>query len=316
MLFLSLLVLETSTLMRLSAVLGVFADLRRVLGAASRARDERRWLLEPQQLPPFNGRRPLEVLSEAFEEQMTVRRYLAAVAGNADFFHLLDMEALSPSKSACFDNDAGVREIKAVCFDGFGTVVEIGDKRRPFHALLERERSETLTRRAITQPMSLRQLSEELSAPITEEQLADIEADLEAELVSVRLRPGMRAAWQAIRQAGLKIAVCSNLASPYEAPLVEQLPGEPDALILSFRAKLMKPQPEIYELVCGELGLRPREVLFVGDTLHADVIGPSTIGAFAMPISEFERSFEGGASFFAPHLIAELFGRIKRAEHR
>jgi FMN phosphatase YigB (HAD superfamily) len=306
------LVLETSILLRLSVVLGVFADLRRHLFAVSSAREERRWLLAPKQVPPFNGRPPLDALSGEFEEQMNVRRHLAAVVE----YDVLS-EAVEPEpcpEVAYFDDQLAARRIKGICFDGFGTVVEIGDKRRPFQALLDREGSKSLELRALTQSMSLHQVSEELSIPIAEEWLNTLEADLEAELASVRLRPGMEAAWQAVDSVGLKIAVCSNLAAPYEGPLVKHLPGEPDALILSFRAKLMKPQPEIYGLVCGELGLLPSELLFVGDTLNADVNGPSAIGAFAMPISEFERSLASGPSFFAPRLIVELFDRITRAK--
>lgn len=66
--------------------------------------------------------------------------------------------------------------------------------------------------------------------------------------------------------------------------------------------------------MCNRLGLEPRQVLFVGDSIKADVIGPGAIGALSMPIAEFERSFAGGASFYAPRPIVDLFDRLIEAK--
>lgn len=307
------LVLETSTLMRLSVVLGVFADLRQFLAVVAGDREERAWLTAPQKFAPFNGRTPLEILSGNFEEQMDVRRHLAAIAINADPLRASG-SALISTEYDYLDARFAMARIEAIVFDAFGTLVEIMDKRRPFRALVANERSNALLQRAIRYPIGLGELSQQLSSPVSEERLAELEADLSAELKSVRLRPGMDLVWQAVQRAGLPIAVCSNLAEPYEAPLLEQLPGQPDVSVLSFQTRLMKPQPEIYHLVCNRLGLEPRQVLFAGDSMSADVVGPSAIGSFSMPIAEFERSFACGASFYAPHPIAALFDRIIAAK--
>lgn len=308
------LALETSTLMRLSVILGVFADLRQFLTAISGAREERIWLLGQQQLSPFNGRAPLEVLCGDFEEQMAVRQYLAAVAANTDPSAVPGVEHLQHADYDFLDTRFAMAAIQGVCFDGFGTLVEIMDKRRPFQSLIAGEPSNSLVHYALKNPIGLRELSQQLTSPISEERLVELEADLCAELNSVRLRDGMDRMWQAAQRAGLRTAVCSNLAEPYQTPLLEQLPGGPDALVLSFQVRLIKPQPEIYHLVCSQLGLNPGQVLFVGDAMQADVIGPSMIGAFSMPVAEFERSFVAGASFYAPHPIAALFDRIIAAK--
>lgn len=310
------LTLETSTLLRISAVLGVFADLRQFLLLVSGAREERLWLLRPRQFPPFNGQRPLEVLCGSFEDQMTVRRHLAAVVEGASARR--DIDLVDPASAADEEIWTGATSgcIQAVCFDGFGTVVEIVDKRRPFHTLLRDEASGTLAVRAITHPIDLRALSQEMAHPAAEDDLARLEADIEAECASTRLRPGVDQIWSALRRAGLKIAICSNLARPYERALIDQLPDSPDALVLSFRAGMMKPQQQIYQLVCRELRLQPSEVLFTGDDLEADVFGPGTIDSPAMPIEEFESSYSGRVSFFAPSEVTELFARIAAAEAR
>lgn len=309
------LALETPTLMRLSALLGVFADLRQLLVLVSGAREEREWLLRPTQFPPFNGRRPLEVMSGSFEEQIAVRKHLAKSVEDASLRAGLDVndQVESDDDTAWSVASGG---IKAVCFDAFGTVVEIADNRRPFHSLLRHEPSDTLRTMALTRPIGLRDLASLMAGPATEKRLTKLEADVLVECASTRLRPGMEQIWADLRRAGFKIAICSNLAEPYQAALLDKLPGTPDAVVLSFRVGLMKPQQQIYRLVCRELGLRSSEVLFTGDDLEADVFGPAAIDALAMPIEEFENSYSRGASFFAPSEVSELFARISAARTR
>ncbi|GAU84698.1 hypothetical protein BIWAKO_04635 [Bosea sp. BIWAKO-01] len=96
--------------------------------------------------------------------------------------------------------------------------------------------------------------------------------------------------------------------------MLDWLPDQPDALVLSFRAGLRKPQQQIYRLVCSELRLQPCEVLFTGDDLEADVFGPGAIDALAMPIEEFESSLSSGPSFFAPSEVTDLFDRISASK--
>lgn len=304
------LVLETETLMRLSVVLGVFADLKRHLSVISRTHEERMWLHRHQDLAPFNGRSPFEVLCSNFDEQMTVRRHLAALVAHAENSASEQLERPEQAPYGLLNDLFPMAAIQAVCFDGFGTLVEIIDKRSPYRSLIAHEPSNALLRYAMLHPVGLRDLSQHLTAAIAGERFAAIEADLEAELESIQLRPAMDRAWLAVQRAGLRIAVCSNLAAPYEAPLVRLLPGQPDALALSFQVGLLKPEPEIYHLVCNQLGLAPSEVLFTGDSLPADVVGPSAIGSYSMPITEFERSIEHGPSFYAPYPVARLFELI------
>lgn len=71
----------------------------------------------------------------------------------------------------------------------------------------------------------------------------------------------------------------------------------------------MKPQVEIYRLVCRRLGVEPSQVLFVGDSLEADVQGPHAAGLFAIHIDAFESGLANGADPAAPGAIAELFKR-------
>ena len=157
--------------------------------------------------------------------------------------------------------------------------------------------------------MSLRDVAHGLATITDEARLAELEADLSAETASTRLRPGIDAIWRSLRRLGLKIGVCSNLAAPYADALLDCLPDGPDAVVLSFEVGLMKPQSEIYQLVCERLGLEPHQVLFVGDTVEADVDGPRKAGLFAMHIDAFEAGLARGIAPGAPQPVAELLER-------
>jgi hypothetical protein len=69
------LILEGAVLMRISAVLGVFSDLRQLTNGTA---EEKRWLTRQIADPPFGGKAPIELLCRSFESQMDVRRYLSA----------------------------------------------------------------------------------------------------------------------------------------------------------------------------------------------------------------------------------------------
>ncbi len=193
--------------------------------------------------------------------------------------------------------------IRAICFDAFGTIVEITDKRRPFHTLQSEQPRAFGKSSPLTKPLSLR----DIAVSIGDARLAELEADLEAECASIRLRPGMDLIWASMRSLDLKIGVCSNLAAPYERPLLACLPGIPDALVLSFQVGLIKPDPAIYRMVCAKLHVFPAQVLFVGDSLEADVIGPQAAGLLAMPIGEFQSAVAKGAADSESPALVELF---------
>lgn len=74
------LVLETHIMMRISAILGVFADLRQFLKTAA---EERQWLVCPIAAPPFVGQAPINLLALSYEHQIEVRHYLAGVIYDA-----------------------------------------------------------------------------------------------------------------------------------------------------------------------------------------------------------------------------------------
>ncbi len=192
--------------------------------------------------------------------------------------------------------------IKAICFDAFGTLVEITQKRRPFRHLpdiLTPEQVVDIKNRIMREPISMWDLATQNPSPAQTQAKTQtkmqakqtFEQELAIELASIRLRPHINDLWFYLKEQGYKIAICSNLAHPYGAPLIAALPQNPDALILSYQTGYIKPEPEIYKLVCDKLALSASNILFTGDTKSADVIGPREFGMEAELIDPFINRF-------------------------
>lgn len=181
--------------------------------------------------------------------------------------------------------------VKAVALDAFGTLVEIGDKRRPFArliALAPPTVRDGLRERVMRERVSLERCLREAGDAIRDEDAESLRADLAAELASIRLRPRTAELWAYLRGQSLPIAVCSNLAEPYGQPMLDQLPDLPDAVVLSYEAGCQKPEPAIYALVAERLSRPPEAILFSGDTPAADIDGPRAAGMQAMLIADLE----------------------------
>ncbi len=184
--------------------------------------------------------------------------------------------------------------IKAVCFDAFGTLVEIGDKRRS-HArllrLIDNPAREKLKHVIMREPLSLDDCINDYASNLSEDVLQGLKDDLAAELASISLRPKIDKLWQTLIEGRYKIAVCSNLALSYGPTLLDKLPSQADALILSYETGTIKPEPEIYQRVCETLSLPAGSILFTGDTKSADIDGPIEFGMHALHIDELLSKF-------------------------
>ncbi|MFY3431987.1 HAD family hydrolase [Achromobacter mucicolens] len=174
--------------------------------------------------------------------------------------------------------------IKAVAFDVFGTLVNIDRPTRPFRKLVRllheagrpRQRDDGI--RAMSSAIDLRQTAHLFGGMISENALSALEAELREEIESITLFPDAAPTLQALKARGIKVALCSNLAAPYGPPVLDLLPFQPDFCAWSYEAGAVKPQPEIYQYLCDGIAYQPEEVLMIGDTIEADMIGPRKFG--------------------------------------
>ncbi len=174
--------------------------------------------------------------------------------------------------------------IKAVAFDVFGTLVNIDRPTRPFRKLVRllheagrpRQRDDGI--RAMSSAIDLRQAARLFGGMISEDALSALEAELREEMESITLFPDAAPTLLALKARGIKVALCSNLAAPYGPPVLDLLPFQPDFCAWSYEAGAVKPQPEIYQYLCEGIACQPEEVLMIGDTIEADMIGPRKFG--------------------------------------
>ncbi|MFM0205059.1 HAD family hydrolase [Paraburkholderia fungorum] len=171
--------------------------------------------------------------------------------------------------------------VNAVFFDAFGTLCDIGIKRRPFAQLArfhpDRRRARELI---MTRALSLRDAARELQ--VQDVDLAVLEEELATELASIRLYPEVPEVLETLRGQGFRIGIVSNLAAPYAEPLLRLLQFEPDARAWSFEVGHLKPDPRIFAWACERLNLAPHEALMVGDTFADDYAGALASGLNAL----------------------------------
>jgi len=119
----------------------------------------------------------------------------------------------------------------------------------------------------------------------TEEELAPMAEELsflyDYERPRIMRRPHLNETLEALRGMGLRLGVISNIISLSVVPHILKeygIDGYMDCVITSSGAGVRKPSPEIFRLAEGELGLKPEELAYVGDTISRDVRGTRNAG--------------------------------------
>ena len=175
--------------------------------------------------------------------------------------------------------------IRAVLFDAYGTLCEIRERHNPYKPVLKAWPSGLAAayQTIMTRDATPEELAEE--AGLSAQMAQKIDADVSAEIASIRLFPDVAGTLTRIKESGLKWGVISNLATPYAQPLLDLLPIAPDACIWSFAVGYRKPEKAIYDCACKALGLTPSEILIVGDSYENDFNTPRQLGMQAKFLS-------------------------------
>jgi putative hydrolase of the HAD superfamily len=94
---------------------------------------------------------------------------------------------------------------------------------------------------------------------------------------------------------GYRLAVVSNASDDEDVQtLVDSAGFRPylDAVITSAAAGIRKPNPHIFELALGQIGVPPSQAVMVGDLLGADIVGAQKL---SMPAIWIERRVDKSA---------------------
>jgi len=164
---------------------------------------------------------------------------------------------------------------RAVAFDAFGTLVHIGRKRHPFEKLIRQARARARALPSpMVQPIGLADYAAALGLPHPDAELAM----LEEELATITLYPDALDTLHRARRTGLPIAVASNLALPYAAPLKTLLGDLVDVWHFSFNVGAIKPDRAFFASLTARLECEAGDLLMVGDTWCDDIVGSVEAG--------------------------------------
>jgi HAD superfamily hydrolase (TIGR01549 family) len=165
--------------------------------------------------------------------------------------------------------------IHAIVFDAFGTLLTYGGQRRnPYVRILAAIDRTDSRLPFLTQNVSIDVFAAELGLVHL---LPEIHQSLTEDLAGIRAFDDVADTIETLRAAGLRIAICSNLAQPY-GTIVRQLLPALDGYVFSYEIGAKKPDPAIYRAACAAVSCAPGEILFIGDSRRADLEGPKAYG--------------------------------------
>ena len=165
---------------------------------------------------------------------------------------------------------------------------------RPLFKALTLDKRRELKHRLMREDRPFTDWPEALGVEVDPYVLLDVLNRQLGEMLSVEMRPGMADIWTNLRAEGLRLTVCSNLASDYVQTLQARWPDRPDVEVLSCKVGAVKPEPKIYAAVLDGLQVAPDKVLFVGDTPRADIEGPRAAGMKAIHVDELFAAMKPG----------------------
>jgi len=174
--------------------------------------------------------------------------------------------------------------IEAVCFDCFGTLLSIAEGPYAYRKLVNMAPDRAVMRHEVlTRSRTFEQHAE--GAGWNAREIAAARVALTEELASIEVLDHARDVLEALRLKGLKIALCSNLATEFGPAALKQLQFLFDTTVLSYEVGLVKPDPAIFRVVCRNLQCAPGKVLMVGDSQKADIAGALGAGLHALRIN-------------------------------
>lgn len=176
------------------------------------------------------------------------------------------------------------RRPELVVFDLYGTLIKFGVMHHPFRQLMKWARdqgrpvnpNDARTLMTINKDLSGLAAHLGINAPIT--LLEELAENIETELAELSLFDDVVPVLVALEEIQIPVTICSNLAQPYGSIIKTLLPSFALQLFLSYEVGHIKPEPEIYDLICRSNNISPSSCLFIGDTYIADFEGPRKMG--------------------------------------
>ena len=197
-----------------------------------------------------------------------------------------------------------VKSYDAICFDAFGTLVEIGDPRNAYAKLFKSLGLPKFGngRLVTTTNGDIQVVLAELGVRnVPAKVLSEFQDNLQAEVASIRLYPGVADTLTHLRAAGYKLWVAENLTPPFGQQMMTVIKDYVDGFSLSYLCGSVKPESTIFMQVCKGLQIPSDRILMVGDNPIADIEGAQNFGmqaelvpAEGISLSWMQRVIESG----------------------
>jgi len=109
---------------------------------------------------------------------------------------------------------------------------------------------------------------------------AAVDRQYRATIEEATLRPDCLDTLAALRRGSVHVQVVSNIDDEQLQPMLDRLGLRTalDAWTSSDEAGSCKPDSAIFHLALAKAGVVPDQALFVGDSIHHDVVGPAALG--------------------------------------
>lgn len=136
----------------------------------------------------------------------------------------------------------------------------------------------------------MQQIADHMGISGSPEFFKKLNEDIECELESLTLFDDAIPVLNELKRTGARMAICSNLASPYGVVIDHLLSAYSLERYLSYECGFIKPEPEIYQNLVLAMGVEPQHCLFVGDTYLAGVVGPKQVGMESIHLCRSENA--------------------------
>lgn len=115
--------------------------------------------------------------------------------------------------------------------------------------------------------------------------------NIKKDIAWILLYPDFEGVIEYLKSKWYKTAVISNLAKPYEEPMRRLIPEWSfDYEALSFNARAMKPNPEIFEFLKNLSWLEFNEMILVWDSLKSDIKWANDVWIKPIHINRWHKS--------------------------
>jgi putative hydrolase of the HAD superfamily len=124
---------------------------------------------------------------------------------------------------------------------------------------------------------------------------------------AVRLYPNAVPVLEELRRQGFRLGLLSNASDVAEEPIVTLgLSSLFDAIVLSHKVGILKPDPRIYALAAEQLGVLPVECAFVADGGFGELDAAHAVGMLAIKVEQDWQSTDYGSSNYCDLRLAGL----------